>query len=88
MYLPAFQETLSGGLFFGADRGGQIVDGDLDIYIGEGRAAIKEALRVYQKQEMNSSGVFGDSGESNFPAFRAVCFEYQTVPRHTQYEAE
>jgi hypothetical protein len=82
VYLPAFWNTPSDGLFFGADTGGKIVDGDLDIYIGEGNAAVNEALRRYSYLGMKKSGVFGDSGESNFPAYRAVCSGSPSVPHH------
>jgi hypothetical protein len=77
-FIEAFAYTTSGGFFFGADRGGKITNGDLDIYIGEGEGAIRDALKVYSSQRMKTSGVFGDAGTSNFPAY--IC---EKIPNPT-----
>lgn len=84
------EQAETGLYFYGADRGGQIVNDDPDIYMGEGNDTIEDAMGVYAELRMNYSGVFGDSGESNFTAYRAVCItQYSTgILYHPQYAME
>ncbi len=69
-YLPAFKKTINEGIIHGVDRGGAIVDGDLDIYVGVGKYEIGIAMKQFDKsnlsQPMMESGVFGEAGNSNF----------------------
>jgi len=41
--------------------------------MGEGNAGINEALEKYKSVDMKKSGVFGDAGTSNFPAYHLDC---------------
>ncbi len=63
-YLPHFETNDYNGIFHGVDRGGDIKNGDLDIYIGVGYSARKKAAKTWQ--DFIQSGVFGDDGASNF----------------------
>jgi RHS repeat-associated protein len=73
IYIPAFVGVRSTGLFFGADRGGAIIDGDLDIFMGEGFEGIREGKKIFSGQNMKTTGVFGNP--SNFVAYLVVCPE-------------
>jgi hypothetical protein len=49
VYVPELSHAPNGGYFTIADRGGGIVDGDLDVFVGEGRAAYYAAAAQYFK---------------------------------------
>ena len=70
-FIPEFAETPSGGIFFGADHGGAIEVGDLDIFMGE--IDNNKPYELFSSVDMKKSGVFGGAGTSNFITYEIVC---------------